>query len=176
LNQADLKTSASINTAEPLGDPVNPMNFDPNPPEAQQQYPYPNYGQQQASFEPQPMASTGFSETELNEKIEEVTEAIIEEKWKDFAETIEKIIEWKNAMQEKFEGFEHDLGFLKDEFDRLHTALIKKVEQYDRSMNNVGAQLKAMEMVFKDVLPKFTENVNILSEFADTVKKPKKEK
>ncbi len=185
MSQAEMAESSNADVSRPLGqvaNPVNPTIQAPNipsfeeyqnanqqayPPATSQQPAYPNQQAYQPAYAP-------FDENELNEKIEEVTEAIIEEKWKDFAETIEKIIEWKNAMQEKFDKFENELDFLKQEFDKIHTALIKKIDQYDKGMSNVGAQLKAMEMVFKDILPKFTENVNLLSDYAEKVKKKKK--
>ena len=175
LSQAEISTNPEVNVNQPLGQVSNPLNLE-TPPEI------PNYQPMQQGYYQQPMQQAyqqpmqqqpAFDEKELNDKIEEVTEAIIEEKWKDFAETIEKIIDWKNAMQEKFDGFERDLAFLKQEFDKIHGALIKKIDQYDKGMSDVGAQLKAMEMVFKDILPKFTENVNVLSSFADKVKKKK---
>ncbi len=115
-----------------------------------------------------------MTEEELVEKIEEVTETIIEEKWKDFVETVEKIIEWKTSFTERVDEIDKELQHLRQEFDKLHTALLRKVEQYDKSMGNVGAQLKAMEMVFKDVLPKFTENVKELSKFTEGVSSRKK--
>jgi hypothetical protein len=142
--------------------PSEPQPLTPIQPEIQQ--PFENI----QTMEVQP---SGFTDQELTEKIEEVTETIIEEKWHDFADTIERIIDWKNSMKEKFDGVEKDIVFLKQEFDKLHTAILKKVDQYDRSMGNVGAQLKAMEMVFKDVLPKFTENINALNDVTSKVKK-----
>ncbi len=190
MSQAEMSENANPNVAQPLGTIANPVqpqipsfqeyqNTQQNPVTNQQQpqmappmnqevmqQQYPNY----QAYPVQP----AFDENELNEKIEEVTEAIIEEKWHDFVETIEKIIEWKNAMQEKFDKFENELDFLKQEFDKIHTALIKKIDQYDKGMSNVGAQLKAMEMVFKDILPKFTENVNLLSDYAQKVKEKRK--
>jgi len=168
LHQEEIRGSGGPVEMPPLeGNPDQPLNLQA-PPQQPPAY-------QQPSTYPQPPAQQdqGMTEEEFEEKIEEVTETIIEEKWKDFAETIEKIIEWKNAMQEKFDKFENELDFLKQEFDKIHTALIKKIDQYDKGMSDVGAQLKAMEMVFKDVLPKFTENVNVLSSFADKVKKKK---
>ncbi len=182
MSQAEMAESSNVDVSQPLGEVANPVNPNIQTPNIPSFAEYQNQQPQSASVQPaypnqqayQPAYAPAFDENELNEKIEEVTEAIIEEKWKDFAETIEKIIEWKNAMQEKFDKFENELNFLKQEFDKIHTALIKKIDQYDKGMSNVGAQLKAMEMVFKDILPKFTENVNLLSDYAEKVKKKKK--
>ncbi len=167
INQAELKGDTGPQGLEPMpGAPDVPLSLDP--PQMEQMPPFPS--PQTVNIE---TPSAGMSEDELVEKIEEVTETIIEEKWKDFVETVEKVIEWKSAFTERVDSMQKDVDYLKAEFDKLHTAILRKVEQYDKSMGNVGAQLKAMEMVFKDVLPKFTENVNKLSSYTKKVKKKK---
>ncbi len=177
LNQADLHASTGVVSQSPMpGQPSNPIPMESQPAGSMQ----PASLQQSTTPEtiPSPPAAAfgnvGITEEELIEKIEEVTETIIEEKWKDFVETVEKIIEWKNAFTERVDKLASELEHLRSEFDRLHVALLKKIEQYDKSMGNVGAQLKAMEMVFKDVLPKFTENVKQLSDLAENMSKKKK--
>jgi len=182
LNQADLRGATGVTPQAPMpGQPSNPIQLQPqvqqDPAGMPQQPAYQQQFQMQESLPSAPAAFTspsGITEDELIEKIEEVTETIIEEKWKDFVETVEKIIEWKNAFTERVDKLASELEHLRNEFDRLHVALLKKLEQYDKSMGNVGAQLKAMEMVFKDVLPKFTENVKQLSELAEDLSKKKK--
>jgi hypothetical protein len=163
LNQAELKGSVGPKGLDPM-DGVPDSQISLTPPALE---PVAGMNAIQAS-------SMGMTEEELVEKIEEVTETIIEEKWKDFVETVEKIIEWKASFSERVDSIERDVSYLKQEFDKLHSAILRKVEQYDKSMGNVGAQLKAMEMVFKDVLPKFTENVNQLSSFTDSISKKKR--
>ncbi|RLE42755.1 hypothetical protein DRJ48_02815 [Candidatus Woesearchaeota archaeon] len=178
LNQCDLREATDAGMKPMEGAPDKPLDLGPSqiepapdfysggaqPP---QQLDYPQ-GYQQPYM--------GMTEEELVEKIEEVTETIIEEKWKDFVETVEKIIDWKNAFTEKVDGIAKDLEHLKQEFDKLHTAILRKVEQYDKSMGNVGAQLKAMEMVFKDVLPQFTDNVKMLSQVTEGISKKRRKK
>jgi len=166
LNQAELKAHMGVKGMPPMdARPDSPLNL--SPPQLDT-VPDMNSGVDVSA------PSAGMTEDELVEKIEEVTETIIEEKWKDFVETVEKIIEWKNSFSEKVDGMQKDLDYLKAEFDKLHSAILRRVDQYDKSMGNVGAQLKAMEMVFKDVLPKFTENVNALSSVTRNIKKKKK--
>jgi hypothetical protein len=163
LHQEEIRGAEGPAELPPMeGSPDQPIDFQQYPQQGYAPQGPPDYAEQ---------SSSGMTEEEFEEKIEEVTETIIEEKWKDFVETIEKIIEWKNVFSERVNTIESSLSHLRQEFDKLHDAILKKIDGYDRSMSNVGSQLKAMELVFKDVLPKFTENVKELSSLADSLKK-----
>lgn len=106
--------------------------------------------------------------------VEEMIEAVIDEKWNEFLKDLTKLIEWKNATQKKITGLEQQFEDLQREFDKIHTALIGKVEEYDKNIQNVGADVKAMEKVFGKVIPEFTENVSELGRIAQEMNKAKK--
>ena len=63
-------------------------------------------------------------------------------------------------MQEQFKN-------LKEQFDKLHQAIIGKIGEYDKNILTVGAEVKAMEKVFSKVLPVFTEKVSELKDITD---------
>lgn len=107
---------------------------------------------------------------------EELIEAIIDEKWNDLLEDINKIITWKERTTQRIDQFEQQLKDLKDQFDKLHNAVIGKVGEYDQHILQVGAEVKAMEKVFSKVLPVFTENVGELSRIADQMKSENKKR
>lgn len=100
---------------------------------------------------------------------EELIEAIIDEKWNDLLEDINKIVAWKDRTAQQLASFEQQLKDLKEQFDKLHQAVIGKVGEYDQHILQVGAEVKAMEKVFSKVLPVFTENVAELSRVADVI-------
>ncbi len=103
-------------------------------------------------------------------QIEEIAEAIIDEKWGELVKNINKIIEWKNATEARINSLDQAFKDLKHEFDKLQTAVVGKVGEYDKNILEVGAEIKAMEKVFQKVLPAFTENVNELSRIVYKVK------
>jgi hypothetical protein len=106
---------------------------------------------------------------------EELIEAIIDEKWNELVKDISKIVAWKEAMTTRIEKLEQRVDDIKAEFDKLHEGIIGKVGEYDRNIQEVGAEVRAMEKVFSKVLPIFTENVAELSRITDRVKaQPKK--
>lgn len=107
---------------------------------------------------------------------EEMIEAIIDEKWNELVRDINKVIEWKAKADAKLMGMEQQMTALKEQFDKLHQALIGKIGDYDKHMLEVGAELQAMEKVFSKVLPTFVDNVNELGRITDRVKNQKKSK
>lgn len=103
---------------------------------------------------------------------EELIEAIIEEKWSNLVKDLDKVIEWKNSANNKIVAMEQKIEDMRHEFDKLHSAIISKIDDYDKNISTVGAEVKAMEKVFSKVLPVFAENVSELSRIAKDFKKP----
>jgi len=119
-----------------------------------------------------PGPSTGGPEN-LYERIEEITESMIDEKWDELIAEVRKIIEWKEKMEEQNHKMNADLAKLKEDFTTLHQAVLGKVEEYDTRMRDVGTELKAVGKVFKDVIPVFTENVKELRSVTQNMKEKK---
>lgn len=112
---------------------------------------------------PQPQSAQGVS-------TEELVEAIIDEKWNELVKDITAIIEWKNQAQSVIASLQQQINDLKDQFDKVHQALIGKINEYDKNILDVGAEVKAMEKVFSKVLPVFTENVAQLTKITNSLK------
>ena len=115
-------------------------------------------------------------EHSTSDKIEQIAEAIIDEKWNDLVKDINKIIEWKTKMEGKISKFDEDSENLKENFDILHRAIISKIDGYDKNLSDVGSEIKAMSEVFKQILPTFTENINALSRITKKLTKTPKTK
>ncbi|RMF55237.1 hypothetical protein D6745_02790 [Candidatus Woesearchaeota archaeon] len=145
-----------------------------SPDEFQQGYPYPQPQQTpQQGFQQQPAPQEIPVEQPLSSSNEELIEAIIDEKWNDLMRDINRIIEWKNKTEARINQLVQEMTDLKHSFDKLHSALIAKIGEYDKNILNVGTEIKAMEKVFEKVLPAFTQNVNELSRIAASMKKKK---
>lgn len=112
---------------------------------------------------------------DASERIEEVSEAIIEEKWQDLMKDFNKLVEWKGAMEQRMAALEQRVTDIKTAFDGLQKSVVDKVSDYDRSVKDVGSEMKALEQVFQKVIPTLTENVNELSRITKGMKsQPKK--
>lgn len=140
-----------------MPDNFNSQNQMPNFPDMNSN---PQDMQQNLNIDPGMMSATN----------EELIETIIEEKWNELIKDINKIINWKNKTEEKVLKMEQQMKDLKDQFDELHRAVIGKIGEYDKNILNVGAEVKAMEKVFSNVLPVFVNNVKELNEITKKFK------
>ena len=123
----------------------------------------PSYTQQQQAppgFHQQPGVQTHGSIDD--ERIQEVAEAIIDEKWEDLAKDIRKVAEWKEKTEDRISKLEQQILDLKMSIDSLTKGIMSKISSYDQNIVDVGTEIKAMEKVFQKVLPSLTENVNKL--------------
>ncbi len=111
---------------------------------------------------------------EERERVEEIAEAIIDEKWNEFVKDINKVIEWKEKTESRIIRLEQGLNDLRASFDSLHRGMLGKISEYDKNLVDVGTEIKAMEKVFQKVLPTFTENVGKLSRMLEDKSASKK--
>lgn len=158
----------AMNQADASGTAPPPSYF-----EGAEPAPMPEPAQRMSMPPPREMPPSLPREESVNgnrEMIEEISEAIIDEKWDELVKDIGKIVEWKNKIEGRITSIEQEFKDLKSEFENLHKAIISKVGEYDQNITNVGTEIKAMERVFQKVLPKMTENVNELSRITTRVK------
>lgn len=159
LNQAELGRSGDAIEGAPF--------FDQTQAQQPQQLQEPQLEQQDTGYD----YGAATSETGYDEKVEEVVEAIIEEKWNELLKDINKIVEWKSTIDANMKALEQRQNDLKQSFDSLQKALLAKIGEYDSNITSVGSELKALEKVFQKLLPTFTENVNELSRVVKDIKK-----
>lgn len=150
MSQADIK--GNVEAAQPYQMP--PLE---NPMEAQMP-------RQEFSQQPQMQPATDI------ERIEELAEAIIDEKWNELVKNINKVIEWKTNTEARINKLEQAVDDLRNNINTLHQTMIGKVEEYDKNIQNVGAEVKAMDKVFQKVLPQLTESIGELSRLTDKAK------
>lgn len=154
INQADVKggveaiPQGDMQQMPPLDNPI------PQNPET-----YPQYSQQQyAPSQPQ---------------TEEMVETIVNEKWEHISKDLKKFDEWKEKTDVSLSKMQQSLQDLKNQYEKLHQAIIGKISEYDQNILNVGTEIKAMEKIFQKVLPTFTQNINELSRVTRNIKSKK---
>ncbi len=129
------------------------------------QYAYDQSPEAQPSPPPEPMQSQQMVDDK--ERIEQIAEAIIDEKWNDLIKDINKIMELNKETESKLTKMEVEIKNLRENFDSLHKGVLGKITEYDQNLVNVGTEIKAMEKVFQKILPTFTENINKLSRLTE---------
>lgn len=176
LNQADIKVGiypAQPSFAGPAGamgtsmggQGVSPSSFGPNP-SAQRASSSP-------SFSPTPGPSPDDLSEELSDKDErmhEIAESIIEEKWNELMDSVSRIVEWKDGIEMRMAKAEQQLADLRGSFDKLHEGVLGKLGDYDKGISTITVEIKALEKVFQKILPGFVENVHELSKITEKMK------
>lgn len=105
------------------------------------------------------------------ENFEELAEQIVEEKWREFQRELGKMTEWKDKIESRVDKMEQSVADLRADLEGLHKAIVSRIGDYDKTLTDVGTEIKAMEKVFQKVLPDLTSNVQELSRITKSAKK-----
>ena len=127
-----------------------------------------------AQTQPLPSSYPPMGGDNIAERIEEIAESIIDEKWDQLIAEVKKIIEWKDRVEAQQAKIMNDLEKLQEDFTVLHQGVLGKLEEYDSRMTDVSTELKAVGGVFKDVIPEFVDNVKELSSLTTKMKGQRK--
>lgn len=98
-------------------------------------------------------------------------ESGFEEKARAFSHDINEIKNWKERTTTRIDKIEQSLEDMKRQVSGLNKAMLGKVEEYEKSLLDVGTELKAMQKVFKDSLPELTGSIAELSRMTKEKKK-----
>ena len=93
---------------------------------------------------------------------EAMVEEVVEEKWKELQKRLREVVEWKDRADASITMLDQQVKLLKENFDKLHEGVLGKIGEYDSNLQDVGTSIKAMDQVFKKVLPTLTESVGKL--------------
>jgi len=154
----------SVNSPDPFyGQSMPEFNQPPMPPQGDPQQAQ-NYGQPQYQEYPAEPQQESFApqQDDVKDRVEEIAEAIIDEKWNELVKDINKVVEWKERTDMDLTKIQQDIENLKERFESLNKGILGKITEYDQNLTSVGTQIKAMDMAFQKILPTFTENVNKL--------------
>ena len=159
LNMVDARESVQPFTVGQGGNMQDPFEF-PEPHQMPTQMGAPSYPSAD-------LAPAGSQE----EKIQEIAEAIIEEKWGELVQSVSKVVEWKSSVEAKINKLDQQITDLKESFNHLNAGVLERLGGYDQNIKEVGTEIKALEKVFQKILPGFVDNVQELSRVAQTMRR-----
>lgn len=102
---------------------------------------------------------------------EAIVEQLIEEKWRELQKDVAKITEFKETIGSRIDKLEQSVSDIRADLEGLHKAIVARIGEYDKSLLDVGTEIKAMEKVFQKVLPDLTGSVQELSKITKDMKK-----
>jgi len=160
LNQA--QTKASIETAE---------QDVPSPPEPEMQPSMLN-----STFsKPIPQTQVALQQpaygNDMSERIEEIAESIIDEKWQKIMEDVGDIPSWKERVRTEIISIKQEVLRIENRFETLQQSILGRIKEYDRGVEDLGTDIKAVEKLLQNILQPLTNNVKELQRVTERLKK-----
>lgn len=111
-----------------------------------------------------------------NDQIQEVVEAIVDEKWEDLTSRFGDLNLWKETVNNDIEAVKQELLRTQERLHNLQNVIIGKVTDYSKNINDISAEMKALEQVFQRILQPLTSNIRELNKVTEELKQHKKHK
>ncbi|HLD15621.1 MAG TPA: hypothetical protein VJB94_03515 [Candidatus Nanoarchaeia archaeon] len=105
------------------------------------------------------------------ENIEEIAEAIVEEKFKRAMEDFGDFNTFRERVRTEIVSMKQEMLRMQSRFDSMQQAVIGKVQDYDKNISDVGVEIKALEKVLQNIIRPLSSNIKELSKIVDEMKK-----
>jgi hypothetical protein len=163
-------TGANLEPPSPGGDEMEPSSLSSQPME-----PVENSESQDSFMQPmQKNTSQKMIPQRQNiEEIEEVAEAIVEEKLQEFSSSLGNIDMWKERVDAEISAIKQEILRLRNNIENLQITMVGKVEGYNKSVITMSAEMKALSKVMDKIMQPLTMNVKELGRITEKFKKSK---
>ncbi|MDD5133218.1 MAG: hypothetical protein PHD81_02140 [Candidatus Nanoarchaeia archaeon] len=108
---------------------------------------------------------------DFQEQIEEITEAVVNEKWEELMTNVGNIAIWREKINTDIRSIKQEVIRIEERFGNLQNAVIGKIEDYHQTMTNVGAEMKALEKVLERIMQPLATNIRELNKITEDLKK-----
>ena len=126
--------------------------------------------QQESRFNPPPVP---YSRGNVEQEIEEMVEAIIDEKWEQLTTNIGNLDAWKDKVEDEITSIKQEILRVSNRLDNLQKAVLGKVSEYSQGITEVGTEVKALEKVLQNIIEPLTSNIKELSKITKELKEGK---
>lgn len=118
----------------------------------------------------------GADMSQIQEMIDETVEKVIEEAWGQLTNRVDKVVNWKDKVEQQILLIKEDIVSMRDGFETIEKKLFNKLNSYDKNILDVNSEMKALEKVFQKITPTLVNNVNELSKIANDLRPEKRSK
>ena len=200
INQAELKQNIEVPELPEIPRPISrearsykEPSYSPVPeleesfieePPSPSQYPYESYPvptpTNQTSniippMSPLSMEPSFSQESEITrgsiERIQEISESIIQEKWVDFMAKIGDIQLWKSKVDTNITSIKQEVLRTNQRIQNLEKSILSRTREYQKTMEDVSVEMKTLEKVFEKIINPLTSNIKELSRITNELKK-----
>ena len=121
-----------------------------------------------------PTQSRAYNPPELSSnQVQELVESIVEEKWEDLMTRFGDLNLWKESVNNDLEAIKQEILRTRESFNNLQNILVGKVTNYNRSVTELGSEMKALEQVMQKIIQPLTTNVKELGKITSELKTKK---
>jgi hypothetical protein len=107
------------------------------------------------------------------EQIEEIAEAIVEEKMQELSSSLGNIDMWKERVTAEINAIKQEVLRQRNHIENLQVTLAGKVDVYNKSVTSLSTEMKALSKVMEKIIQPLTMNVKDLSRIVEKFKKIK---
>lgn len=107
------------------------------------------------------------------DRVHEIIEAIVSEKWEEVMGSIGNLAVWKEKTNNDVISIKQELIRLEERFEQLQNAILGRVKDYDEGIRGIHTEMKALEKVFEKILEPLTANIKDLNRITQEMKKLK---
>ena len=122
----------------------------------------------------QPVQQTSFSEPPPErasyDMIEEIAESIVGEKWDELIRGVGDLKLWKEKIDTDLSGVKQEIVRVQNRFENLQKAILGKVSEYGEGIQDLGAEIKALEKVLGNIIAPLTKNIKDLEKVTNKLK------
>jgi DNA-binding transcriptional MerR regulator len=105
--------------------------------------------------------------------VEEIIEAIVEERWKDFENRLEEFEKRDFQLQSQIDEIRKKIVVIEAIVNEKEKTVLNKLEEFGESVTGIEGRIGGIERVFKDFLPELTTNIKTMSDLVEKMKKEK---
>ena len=109
-----------------------------------------------------------------SERMQEIVEAIVKEKWDELTSSVGNLATWKEKMTNDVISVKQEVIRINERFENLQNAILGRVREYDEGMRGVHTEMKALEKVFEKIVEPLSTNIKELGRLVQDMKKATK--
>ncbi len=104
------------------------------------------------------------------EEIERILEEIVDERWKNVTNKINEYNNTNIKQEERINALEKRVNELSKRVDEISNAVMIKVDEYNKTMDDVNVEIKALEKVMEKLVPSMAEQIKELKSIVGSIK------
>ena len=180
INQADIKNTIEFPSPNDpqiefgLMDAPSPSGLDDQKEHPSTLIPPQQKTQQSFFSSPQYSSQEIFSSRQSDiERLQELTESVIQEKWEELMKSVGDITIFKEKVRSEIISIKQELVRTQERFENLQKAVLGKVTEYDKDVREVGSEIKALEKVLEKIIEPLSTNIRELQKVTQELRSTK---